>query len=170
MCLVAKVQYETVYAAEPQLVMDALVDEAFLAAYAKEIGAVGWDIAVDRLDDLTRSRLRLQVPTQGIPAMFKRFVPDTLEIVETRTWPVATPGRAEVAVDAAVAKRDARVRGQALLTAVDGGTRFDLSGDVTVALPLVGGKAADQLKSLIVRVLGNQTTVMNRWIERGGVS
>jgi Protein of unknown function (DUF2505) len=165
-----KVQYEMVYAADPGFVMDTLVDEAFLAAYAKEIGALDWDIGVDQQQDLTRSRLLMHVPTQGIPVIFRRLLPETLEIVETRTWPSATRGKGEVAVDAAVAKRDARVRGQLLLGTVDGGTRFEMSGDVSVSLPLVGDRAAAQLKDLIVRVLGNQSTVMNRWIESGGVS
>jgi hypothetical protein len=170
MSLVAKVQYEAVYAADQGFVMDTLVDEAFLAAYAKEIGALDWDVAVDQTEDRTQTRLLMHVPTQGIPSLFRRFVPATLEIVETRSWPSATRGKGEVAVDAPVAKRDARVRGQLTLSPVDGGTRFEMSGDVSVSLPLVGERAAVQLKDLIVRVLGNQTTVMNRWIESGGVS
>jgi Protein of unknown function (DUF2505) len=167
---VAKVQFSAVYAVDPGFVRDTLTDEAFLAEYAKEIGALDWNISVDRPEDLIRSRLLMHVPTGGIPAIFKRFVPAELEIVETRTWPAATPGTADIAVDAAVAKRDARVRGQALLSPVDRGTGFDMSGDVSVSLPLVGRQAAEQLANLIVRVLGNQTTVLNRWIERGGAS
>lgn len=171
MCLVAKqVQFEAVYAADPEFVMDALVDKAFLAAYAKEIGALDWEIAVDQAEDRTQTRLQMNVPTAGIPSIFKRFVPSKLKIVETRTWPTATRGRGEVAVDAAVGGGNARVRGQLQLSRVDGGTRFDMSGDVSVSLPLVGDKAAAQLRDLIVRVLGNQSTVMNRWIESGGVS
>lgn len=162
----AKVQFSAVYAADAGFVRDTLTDEAFLAEYAKEIGALNWNITVDRPEDLIRTRLLMHVPTGGIPAIFKRFVPAELEIVETRTWLAATPGRADIAVDAAVAKRDARVRGRAMLSPVVGDTHFEMSGDVSASLPLVGRQAADQLANLIVRVLGNQTTVLNRWIER----
>ena len=45
---------------------------------------MGRSVAVqEQLEELTRSRLLLHVPTQGIPAIFRRFLPDTLEIVET---------------------------------------------------------------------------------------
>ena len=162
------VQYEAVYAGEVARVLTILTDEAFLAEYAKEIGATGWDINVDRQDDRTSSEVRLTVPTDRMPSLFRRFVPPSLEIVETRVWPATSPDnagrRGDVAVDTAVGKRDARVRGRIALDPVEDGARFSMSGDVKVNLPLVGGQAATLLKDLIVRVLGNQTTVVNRWI------
>jgi hypothetical protein len=164
---VARVEYAAVYAAGINSVIAALVDKDFLAAYAQQIGATSWDITVDPAADSTRTQLRMTAPTHGIPALFRRFVPPTIEIVETRIWAAATDrdGRTgTVAVDAEIGRRDARVRGQVELTTQDGGTRFSMSGDVVVNLLVVGDRAAALVKDLIVRVLGDQTTVMNRWI------
>lgn len=163
------VEYEAVYTADVARVLAILTDKAFLAEYAKEIGATDWDIDVEASGEATggvRTRLRLSVPTDRIPAAFRRFVPPTLEIVEARDWPGTSGGElvGNVAVDTAVGKHDAQVRGTVALTAVPEGTRFSMTGDVVVHLPLVGGRAAGLLKDLIVRVLGNQTTVVNRWI------
>jgi hypothetical protein len=163
-----KVEYEVVYPADQASVMAAFVNEAFLADYAKEVGALKWDVSIEPLEDATRTRLLLTVPTQGMPAMFKRFVPATLDILEVRTWPTTPAGediRAQVAVDAAVAKRDAKVRGIAVLAPVENGTSFAMTGDIAVRVPLVGDRAAALVKDLILRVLSKQTIAMNRWIE-----
>lgn len=163
------VQYEALYPIEVARALTILTDEAFLAEYAKEIGATSWDIDVDRQDTAITSEVRLTVPTDRMPPLFRRFVPPSLIIVETRVWPGPVADGAaglggEVAVDTAVGKRSAQVRGTIALDTVEQGTRFSMTGDVVVHLPLVGGQAASLLKDLIVRVLGNQTTVMNRWI------
>jgi hypothetical protein len=170
--VVSRVRYEAVFAADVAFVMDALVDEAFLAAYAKEIGATDWEIAVDRLADLTRTRLRLTVPTQGIHAVFARLVTSTMEIVETRSWPAAHTyaaaqndgeRRAVVAVDAAFRRRDLRLRGVVVLAPVAAGTRFTISGVITVNVPVMASLAESMAKQLIGAALDTQTKVMNLW-------
>jgi hypothetical protein len=165
---VARVEYEAVYASDIDFVLTTLLDEMFLAEYAKEIGALDWDIAVDREDVVSRTRLRLTVPTHGVPPLFKRFVSPTIEIIELREWSTAAPQgvrNGRLAVDATVSKRDARVRGVVALKSVPEGTRFSAVADISVNLPLVGDRAAGLIKDLIVRVLGQQTKVMGRWLQ-----
>ena len=163
----ARVEYEADYPGDIASVLATLVDEAFLADYAKEVGATDWDIAVDHQDEVTKTRLRLTVPTYGVPPLFKRYVSPTVVITEVREWSgAASPDvrNGRLAVDASVSKREARVRGVVALTSVPTGTRFSASADISVNLPLVGDRAAGLIKNLILRVLAQQTKVMEHWL------
>jgi hypothetical protein len=156
-----KVEYQAVYAAEVAYVLKALTDKAFLDAYATEIGALRWDAASDG----THTSLQMTVPTTGVPAAFKRFVTPTVEITEARTWQVVGEQCSGIAaVDAAVGKREARVRGTLVLAPVPQGCRFTFSGDIEVNLRIVGDAAAVLIKDLIRKVLAQQTKVMQRCI------
>jgi uncharacterized protein DUF2505 len=163
------VQYETVYAAGVEDVWATLTDRAFLEEYAREIGATSWDIGVTRHLDETQTRLRLTVPTGGIPAVFRRMVPSVLDIVEARTWsgPAGSEHLGRVAVDAAAGKRDAKVRGSLTLAQLESGTRFAMSGDIDVNVPFAKGLATSLLEQLLTRVLDDQSAVMKRWIAEG---
>ena len=159
------VEYQAFYAADPAFVLKALTDRAFLDAYATEIGALRWDAAIDDEVDRIRTRLSMNVPTTGVPAAFKRFVTPTVDIVETRTWNTAGDGTSgTVTVDAAVGKREARVRGTLSLVSEGEGCRFTFAGEISVNLRLVGEPAALLIKELIRKVLSQQTHVMERWV------
>lgn len=157
------VGYQALYSAEVAFVREALTDKAFLDAYATEIGALRWDATIDEAVDGIRTRLAMTVPTNGVPAAFKRFVTPTVDIVETRVWN-AHGVSGTVAVDAAVGKREARVRGTVALVPEAQGCRFTFAGDIVVNLRLVGEPAALLVKELVRKVLSQQTKVMERWI------
>jgi hypothetical protein len=165
------VEYQAFYSAEVAFVCEALTDRAFLDAYATEIGALRWDATIDEPGDGIRTRLAMTVPTNGVPAAFKRFVTPTVDIVETRVWNAHGVGvgvgvgvGGTVAVDAAVGKREARVRGTVALVPEVQGCRFTFAGDIVVNLRLVGEPAALLVKELVRKVLSQQTKVMERWI------
>jgi hypothetical protein len=159
------VEYQAFYGADVAFVRNALTDKAFLDAYAIEIGALQWEATVDESAGGIRTRLGMTVPTNGVPAAFKRFVTPTVDIVETRTWnPSGESIGGTVSVDAAVGKRAARVRGTLALVPEGLGCRFTFAGDIAVNLRLVGDPAALLIKELIRKVLSQQTKVMERWI------
>jgi Protein of unknown function (DUF2505) len=158
---VVKVEYAADYGAGVPFARQALTDKAFLDAYATEIGALSWDATTDG----SRTKLAMTVPTNGVPTAFKRFVTPTVEIVEARSWnAVGERCSGTVSVDAAVGKREARIRGTISLIPVAGGCRFRFAGDIAVNLRVVGDAAALLIRDLIRRVLAQQTKVMLRWI------
>jgi hypothetical protein len=159
------VDYQALYGADIAFVRQALTDKAFLDAYATEIGALRWDVAIEETAAGLRTRLAMTVPTNGVPAAFKRFVTPTVDIVETRSWELPTESsRGTVSVDAAVGKRSARIRGTVSLVPEGQVCRFTFDGDIVVNLRLVGDPAALLIKELIRKVLSQQTKVMERWI------
>ena len=159
------VDYEALYAADVTFVLESLTDKAFLDAYAAEIGALNWDASVDESADGVRTRLTMTVPTNGVPAAFKRFVTPTVDIVEARTWDaIAERCGGTVSVDAAVGKRRVQIRGTLALIPEAQGCKFTFSGEIDVNLRLVGDAAAVLVRELIRKVLSQQTKVMQRWI------
>jgi uncharacterized protein YndB with AHSA1/START domain len=167
------IHYEAIYEAPARRVFDVLTDEAFLEAYAKEVGAVGYHVAVERRDERVLTRVEMTVPTAGVPAVLKRLVTPTIDLTEVRTWSARSVDdrwHGWLAVDASARNRDAKVRADlALELARDGGaaTRFGVDGEVSVNVPLLGDLAASLVKDLVGSVIRRQSTVMERWLRAG---
>ncbi len=166
----AAIHLEATYPASPQRVFDVLTDEAFLDAYAKEVGAVAHHVGVERADGQVRTRVAMTVPTTGVPAVFKRLVTPTIDLVEVRTWSTESVDglmRGALTVDASARNRDAKVRATLLLEPARGGaeaSRFGIDGEVSVNVPLLGEPAAALVKDLVASVIKRQSTVMERWL------
>ena len=170
------IHYEATYAAAAVRVIGVLTDEAFLAAYAQEVGALSHRVDVERAAPKSaaefevRTRVEMTVPTAGVPAAFKRLVTPTVDITEVRTWVAPTDGRwhGRLSVDASARGRAARVRGRLVLEPGANGSsaasRFGVVGDVSVGVPLIGELAAGLVKDLVGSVIRRQSAVMERWL------
>ncbi len=165
----AAIHYEATYPAPVDRIMSVLTDEAFLSAYAQEVGALTHRVWVEREDGSVRTRLAMTVPTTGVPAVLKRLVTPTIDLLEVRTW--AFPGDPDrrhglLAVDASARGRDAKVRGRLLLEpgGGDAATRFGVDGEAKVKVPLVGDLAAELVRDLVGSVIKRQSAVMDRWL------
>ncbi len=166
--------YEATYAASAEGVITLLTDEAFLAAYAQEVGAVGYRVGVERAESKAfpvRTRVEMTVPTAGVPAVLKRLVTPTIDITEVRVWtaPAAERWRGSLAVDASARHRDAKVRGNLVLEPSANGaletTRFGVDGNVSVNVPLLGDVAAALVRDLVGSVIRRQSAVLERWLQ-----
>ena len=167
----AALHYEATYPAAFERVMSVLTDPDFLSAYAKEVGALAHDVAVARggAGFEVQTRVTMTVPTDGVPAVLKRLVTPTVEIIEVRTWQAAdeTQCRGVLAVDASARGRSARVRGSLLLSSGSrGATQFVVDGQSAVDVRLLGELAAALVKDLVGSVIKRQTLVMERWLRQ----
>jgi hypothetical protein len=145
-----KVQYDKSVPAAPDALFGVLTNEEFLRGYASA-GAVSFDVGVHAADGVTTTRVSRTLPTAKMPAVARRFVGTTLEVVEIISWSQVSPGtwHGDAAVDIAVSGRDARFRGRTALEPAGTGARYSLTGEVVIKVPLVGGTveklAADAL-------------------------
>lgn len=145
-----KVQYDKNLPAAPAAVFGVLTDEEFLRGYASS-GALSFDVDVHCADGVTTTRVSRTLPTAKMPAVARRFVGSTIEVVEIIAWSqvAAATWHGDAAVDIAVSGRDARFRGRTSLEAAGTGARYSLTGEVVIKVPLVGGTveklAADAL-------------------------
>jgi Protein of unknown function (DUF2505) len=171
----ADIHYEATYAASAHHVFGMLTDEAFLDAYAKEVGAIAHQVGVERGygpgGGQVRTRVTMTVPTTGVPAVFKRLVTSTIALTEVRIWSAEAADdrwHGSLAVDASARNRDARVRATLVLEPDRSGaeaTRFGVDGDVSVNVPLLGEPAAALVKDLVASVIRRQSIVMRRWLQ-----
>jgi hypothetical protein len=145
-----KVQYDKNVPADPTGIFGMMTNEEFLRGYAAA-GAVKFDVDVHHADGVTTTRVSRTLPTARMPAVARRFVGPTIDLVEIVAWSMmrADTWHGDAAVDIAVSGRDARFRGRAAIEPGQPGTRYTLAGDVVIKLPLVGGTveklAADAL-------------------------
>jgi hypothetical protein len=172
------IHYEATYPAAVERVIGVLTDEAFLSAYAQEVGALAHSVEIGSAgpDYQVQTRVTMTVPTAGVPAALKRLVTPTVDITEVRLW-TEGEGRwgGRLAVDASARGRHARVRGDLVLepgkngSAKDGtaASRFGVDGTVRVAVPLLGDLAAGLVKDLVGSVIKRQSAVMERWLREG---
>jgi hypothetical protein len=170
----AAIHYEATYRAPVERVISVLTNESFLSAYAQEVGALSYEVGVERagdeLDSPVRTHVAMTVPTSGVPAVFKRLVTATIDITEVRRWEAPADGRwkGSLAVDASARRRDANVRGALVLEPEDAGAaRFGVDGKASVNVPLVGDLAAELVKDLVGSVIRRQSAVMERWLRDG---
>jgi uncharacterized protein YndB with AHSA1/START domain len=171
----AAIHYEATYPAPVERVMSLLTDEEFLTAYAKEVGALAYQVGIERGDgDPTtfqvRTRVLMTVPTAGVPAVLKRLVPPTIDLTEVRTWDAPVDGRwrGALAVDASARSREAKVRaGLVLESGADGSSRFGVDGVAKVDVPLLGDMAGSLVADLVGSVIKRQSAVMERWLREG---
>jgi hypothetical protein len=145
-----KVQYDKNVPAEPAGVFGMMTKEEFQRGYAAA-GAVEFDVDVHHGDGVTTTRVSRTLPTAKMPAVARRFVGPTIDLVEIVAWSMMSPEtwHGDAAVDIMVSGRDARFRGRAAIEPGQPGTRYSLTGDVVIKVPLVGGTveklAADAL-------------------------
>jgi hypothetical protein len=170
------IHYEATYPASAERIIGVLTDEAFLVAYAHEVGALAHRVDVERAaakranEFEVRTRVAMTVATTGVPAALKRLVTPTVDITEVRTWVAPADGRwqGRLAVDASARGRAARVRGTLLLEPGTNGSsaasRFGVDGKVSVGVPLLGDLAAGLVRDLVGSVIKRQSAVMDRWL------
>jgi uncharacterized protein YndB with AHSA1/START domain len=166
----AALRYEVVYAAPVGRVFEVLTDEAFLSAYAQEVGAVDYQVRVEGAAEQLTTHVAMTVPTAGVPAVLKRLVTPTIALVERRSWEMgkAPSGRrGSLFVDASSRGRDAKVRADLALAPAEhdaGATRFAVDGHANVNVPLLGELAASLVRDLVGSVIRRQSVVMQRWL------
>ena len=109
-------------------------------------------------DGVTTTRVSRTLPTAKMPAVARRFVGPTIDLVEIVAWSMVSPQtwHGDAAADIAVSGRDARFRGRAAIEPAAPGARYSLSGDVVIKVPLVGGTVEKLAADALVRAVNAQ--------------
>lgn len=152
-----KVQYDKNVPAAPARLFAILTNEEFLRGYASA-GAVAYDVDVHHADGVTTTRINRTLPTDRMPAVARRFVGRTIDLVEIMAWSSTAPDtwHGDAAVDIAVSGRDARFRGRAAIEGAAAGTRYALTGNVVIKVPLVGGTVEKLAADALLRAVDGQ--------------
>ena len=88
----------------------------------------------------------------GVPAFLKRFLPSDRRVFTTDVWGPADGGSRRGSWSAEIPGAPARLAGTMRLEPVPQGTRHTIGGEVTVGVPVVGGRAESFIAEKLVRL------------------
>ncbi|MDP9408751.1 MAG: DUF2505 domain-containing protein [Actinomycetota bacterium] len=156
-------RFEYAFPAGVDEVHAVLTDPGFLREYADATHSR--DVEVDAAPDGSSTSVRRVMPTDAVPSFAKPFLGDEVPVEETVAWrPSDGDGSryGDLAVDASAASRQARLRGTMRLLPEGPGCRLVAEGDVSVKVPLVGGKLAPLVEQLLQSAVRKQCELADR--------
>lgn len=142
---------EHTYPAPPEQVRAMLADPAFRERVAHAQHVVGVEVQVDPADAATSPAApftvvcRTEQDTSGLPAVARKFVGATTTSVVTERWESAERGTLTIEAPG----QPISSTGTVALVPEGAGTRHVVEAEVTVRIPLVGGK----LEALVLEAL-----------------
>jgi len=154
----------TFWPASPDTVVALFTDPAFLRDRGTALGADVQDVTVAG----TETVVRLGVPTAVIPPVFARFVGGAVSFLERTTWTPDGDGAYRAILDAraTVLGRSVTVSGERRLSPDATGTRSSVTADVSVQVPLIGGRAAAAVRQLVRLVLRQEDDLVRSRLAR----
>ena len=148
------------FPADPHRVHAMLTDETFLAHAAAELGSSEARVAA------SSARTAVEAADET-PAEIKAFVGPTLRIVQEQTWAEAGPdGRRTGTVTITVPGAPVTLVGNAVLAPTAQGSVITYEGDLTVKVPLLGGRIEAQAAPTILEAFDAQGRVGRAWLQR----
>jgi hypothetical protein len=129
------------YDATPEEVFAIVTDTAFREQACEKTKALSYDVTVSASGTDTVVRVSRKMEATDIPDMARKFVGDTLTVVQTETWHAAAADGSRTAdVSGEIANTPVTLKGTARIAQDGGQTVQAIDLDVKVAVPLVGKK------------------------------
>ncbi len=146
------------YDAPAEAVTAMLDDPAFREAVLERQRVLSGSVEID--GDVARIE---QVRSGAdIPSAARAFVGDEIVIVQTESWTSPT----DATIDISIPGKPARAAGTLSLTESGGTTTETVQLDVTVKIPLVGGKIEAMIADLVGYALDKEHEVGVEWLAR----
>lgn len=160
-----QLSHTTTYAADVAEVFAMLADETFRQRSAVARGVLTADVSVVRTDDGMSVRIDQLQPTRGVPEVARRFVAETVRLVQLEEW--SDPSAGTVVVE--LAGLPVTVTGTVRLEADGDRTHQTVEAEVDVRVPLVGARLAGFVGGLVAAGMDTEQQVGEAWLrgERG---
>ncbi len=146
------------YDAPVEAVSAMLDDPAFREAVLERQRVLRGSVDID--DDV--ARIELVHSGAHIPSFARSLVGDEITIVQTETWTSPT----DAAIDFAIPGKPAGAVGTLSLVESGGTTTETVTLDVTVRIPLLGGKIETMVADLVGHALDTEHEVGVEWLAR----
>lgn len=148
------------YDAAPSVVHAMLADPAFRARVAEAGGAFEQDVSIEPegpgmsvvVDQLQHSH--------GIPSFAKKIVGDSIHVVQEEHWSDDQNATLEVTIPG----KPGRMVGTIVLAPDGAGTVETVEADITVNIPLLGGRLERLIGSLLEAALTSEQRVGEAWL------
>jgi hypothetical protein len=129
------------YDATPEEVFAIVTDPAFREQACEKTKALSYDVKVSASGGDTVVRVSRKMEATDIPDMARKFVGETLTVVQTETWHAAAADGSRTAdVVGEISNTPVTLKGTARIAANGAQTVQAIDLDVKVAVPLIGKK------------------------------
>jgi hypothetical protein len=141
-----------------------VTDPGYLAARSARFGGVGDPQVADDGTQVVVSTTR-QLPTDKIPGPVRSMVGDgTIVQIDTWTSPDAGARLVSATWRADVGSAPADMGGEHTISAVAAGSRYAITVDVTVRVPLVGRQLAAQIGGYLNQLISAEQRYLSEWV------
>lgn len=158
---------ETVeHAASPDEVFAMFCDVGYQQLKCERSGALDHDVAIE-VDDHGSTVIvtTRQLPTTDFPDFARKFVGETVTVVETQEWGASTDGdEREAALTVEIPSTPVKLTGAARLTAHDGGgTAHVVDGELKANIPLLGSKIESAVAPFLIKAIRMEGPLGEKW-------
>lgn len=157
------------YPADLPTTLAMLLDPAYLDFRIAELGMPVEEKEVSTDDGVTRIMVAATIPSQLIPANYRRFAPAKLRMRLTEVWQPAAGDRSPTGT-VTIEFRGLPARGEAgFRLDADGATTVRrYVGEVTVSIPLVGARLEGTAVGALDQVVAAERAAAAKWLARQG--
>jgi predicted RNA binding protein with dsRBD fold (UPF0201 family) len=155
-----KFSHRMTYDAAPADVLKMLSDPAFREKVCEAMHAVRRDVSIDGAPEGMAVVVDQTQPAKGIPSFAKKFVGEEIRIVQREQWKGGSGADLKVEIPGKPGAFD----GSIALAEQDGGTVETVQGDITVKIPMLGGKLEALIGDLLGSALRAEERVGKAWL------
>jgi hypothetical protein len=154
-------QHTSTYAAPVDEVFAMFTDQAWRKRVGEAQGVVSSDVTITPQGAGARVVIDQVQNTAGLPAIAKKIAGDTTRAVVTEVWTSPSQGTIEILAPG----KPTQAKGTVSLVADGAGTRHVTDLEVTVKVPLLGGRLENLMADNIGRGLEVEQAVGVAWLE-----
>lgn len=144
-----------------------LTSEAWPARKAEVLGDGSQVVERNERPDGGVLLVQSRVLPQGGPSFLAKFLPQDGRVVQTDDWGPETGGVRRGTWKVVVPGAPAQLGGALLLEPTAGGSRYVISGEAKVPIPLLGGKAEKFIAEMVEKLSAKEAELMRAELARG---
>jgi hypothetical protein len=163
--MASSIDYRSTLSYPAEKVFAAMTDEEYLRARLRELGGPGSELLEHEAGpDKARYRLRQGLSENDMPPIVGKVMSGDLAIERNETLQRDEPGNYSGDVDVKISGAPASATGTMRLADAPDGSLFEVRADVTVRVPLVGGKIEEIVAGQVRRLLEAETAFTISWL------
>lgn len=160
--------HETVeHGATPQQVFEMICSPDYQELRCVRGGALEHEVAIEVEEDARTIVTRRRLATEGFPDFVRRFVGDSVDVVETQVWPLAPDedGGHAASLHLEIPRTPISLTGSVVLAPSGTGTEHRVEGDLRANVPFIGSKIEQAVAPIIGKSVRLEGRLSQEWFE-----
>lgn len=130
-------------------------------------GALEHEVAVEIEEDARTIVSRRRLPTDAFPDFVRKFVGDSVDVVETQVWGLAADedGGHSASLKVEIPRTPVVMSGSVYLTPSGAGTEHTVEGELKANIPFLGAKIEQAIAPVIASALRLEGRLSREWLK-----